>query len=163
MVSTAFSFAQHRYPTLRGNPCSAVETVDERRTDLPILRRVEMEDWRKRVERWALLFRLLSELRRGSEEARVGAPLTADLEITRHSNSRPKGGEEKSLDLILSRPMLCVLWHARRASRKLHPQHADSIRRFLNRRAATVRTITSATARWACCSSPSRKQSARIS
>jgi integrase len=113
-VSTLFSFAQHRDPTLRGNPCSAVETVDPRRTDLPILRRAEMEDWWEKVqkipnevERWALVFCLLSGLRRGSLEKLAWEHLRQPkLKSTRHSNSRAEGRRGKELRLILSRPML---------------------------------------------------------
>jgi integrase len=132
-ASTVFSFAQHRDPTLRGNPCSAVETVDPRRTDLPILRRAEMEDWWEKVqkipnevERWALVFCLLSGLRRGSLEKLAWEHLRRPILTRAIRIPAPKGGEQKSFDLILSRPMLRVLWRARRASRKLHRQHAET-------------------------------------
>jgi hypothetical protein len=76
-VGTLFSFAQTRDPQLLGNPCSAVQTVDPKRKHLPILKRSEMKDWwdkvqktRNEVERWALVFCLLSGLRRSSWAAR---------------------------------------------------------------------------------------------
>jgi hypothetical protein len=76
IVGTLFSFAQTRDPQLLGNPCSAVQTVDPKRKDLPILKRSEMKDWwdkvqkiRNEVERWALVFCLLSGLRRSSLES----------------------------------------------------------------------------------------------
>jgi hypothetical protein len=38
----------------------------------------------------------------------------------------PKGGEERAFDLILSRPMLRVLWRARNASRRDHAANAKT-------------------------------------
>jgi integrase len=133
-VSTVFSFAQLRDPTLHGNPCSAVATVDPKRKDLPILRRGEMKDWWAKVqeipnevERWALVFCLLSGLRRGSLETLAWEHLRRPVLMSRAIRiPAPKGGEERAFDLILSRPMLRVLWRARQASRRLHPKHAET-------------------------------------
>ena len=133
-VSTVFSFAQLRDPTLLGNPCSAVPTVDPKRKDLPILRRAEMRDWWDKVqaipnevERWALVFCLLSGLRRGSLEKLAWEHLRGPVLRARAIRiPAPKGGEDRAFDLILSRPMLRVLWRARRASRRLYPSHAET-------------------------------------
>jgi integrase len=133
-VSTVFSFAQLRDPTLHGNPCSAVATVDAKRKDLSILRREEMKDWWAKVqnipnevERWALVFCLLSGLRRGSLESLAWEQLRKPVLMSRAIRiPAPKGGEERAFDLILSRPMLRILWRARQASRQLHPAHAET-------------------------------------
>jgi integrase len=132
-VGTLFSFAQTRDPQLLGNPCSAVQTVDPKRKDLPILKRSEMKEWwdkvqkiRNEVERWALLFCLLSGLRRGSLETLAWENLRKPVVKARCIRiPAPKGGEEKAFDLILSRPMLRVLWRARNASRRLYPEHTN--------------------------------------
>ena len=39
---------------------------------------------------------------------------------------KPKGGQERAFDLILSRPMIRCLWRAGRASRRLHNAHAET-------------------------------------
>jgi len=74
-VSTLFNFACKRYPVLRtlGDPCSAVSTVDPKRKDLPALAEADMPAWWRavqeipnEVQREALLFCLLSGLRRNS-------------------------------------------------------------------------------------------------
>jgi integrase len=93
-----------------------------------------MKDWWDKVqkipnevERWALVFCLLSGLRRGSLESLGWAHLRSPILKSRCIRiPAPKGGEEKAFDLILSRPMLRVLWHARNASRRVHAEHAKT-------------------------------------
>jgi integrase len=131
-VGTLFSFTQTRDPQLLGNPCSAVQTVDPKRKDLPILKRSEMKDWwdqvqkiPNEVERWALVFCLLSGLRRSSLESLAWAHLKSPILKSRCIRiPAPKGGEEHAFDLILSQPMLRVLWRARNASRRVHAENA---------------------------------------
>ena len=133
-VGTLFSFAQTRDPHLLGDPCSAVQTVDPKRKDLPILKRSEMKDWwdkvqkiRNEVERWALVFCLLSGLRRSSLESLAWSHLKSPILKSRCIRiPAPKGGEERAFDLILSRPMLRVLWRARNASRRDHAANAKT-------------------------------------
>jgi integrase len=132
-VSTLFNFACKRYPALRalGDPCSAVSTVDPKRDDLPALAEADMPAWRdavqeipNEVQREALLFCLLSALRRNS----LVELQWKDLDLNRRCIriGKPKGGQERAFDLILSRAMLRCLWRARRASRKQHGAHADT-------------------------------------
>jgi integrase len=131
-VSTLFNFACDRDRSLRalGNPCSAVSTVDPKRKDLPALAETDTPAWweavRKitdEVHREAHLFCLLSALRRNS----LVELQWTDLDLRRRCIriGKPKGGEERAFDLILSRPMLRCLWRARRASRKLYTANAD--------------------------------------
>ena len=126
-VSTIFNFACERDRTLSslGNPCSAVSTVDPKRKDLPILAEADMPKWWKDVQRLsnevhreAHLFCLLSALRRNS----LVDLQWKDLDLKRRCFriAKPKGGEDRAFDLILSKPMIRCLWRARRASRKLH-------------------------------------------
>ena len=134
LVGTLFAFAQTRDPQLLGNPCSAVQTVDPKRKDLPILKRSETKDWWDKVqkvpnevERWALVFCLLSGLRRSSLESLAWTNLKSPVLKSRCIRiPAPKGGEEKAFDLILSRPMLRVLWWARNASRRIHAKNANT-------------------------------------
>jgi len=76
------------------------------------------------VQREALLFCLLSALRRNS----LVELQWKDLDLNRRCIriGKPKGGQERAFDLILSRAMLRCLWRARRASRKQHGAHADT-------------------------------------
>jgi hypothetical protein len=93
-----------------------------------------MKDWwekvqkiRNEVERWALLFCLLSSLRRGSLESLAWENLRRPVLKARCIRiPAPKGGEEKAFDLVLSRPMLRVLWRARNASRRIHAENAKT-------------------------------------
>ena len=131
-VSTLFNFACDRDRSLRslGNPCSAVSTVDPKRKDLPALAESDMPVWWEAVQkisdevhREAHLFCLLSGLRRTS----LVTLQWKDLDLKRRCIriGKPKGGEDRAFDLILSRPMIRCLWRARRASRKLYQAHAD--------------------------------------
>lgn len=73
--------------------------------------------------REALLFCLLSALRRNSlVELRW-----EDLALKRGCIriGKPKGGQDRAFDLVLSRPMIRCLWRARQASRKLHKANAE--------------------------------------
>src|SRR5262249_13760172 len=132
-VSTLFNFACDRDRSLRalGNPCSAVSTVDPKRKDLPALSEADMPIWWETVQkisdevhREAHLFCLLSALRRNSlVELRW-----KDLDLKRRCIriGKPKGGEDRAFDLILSRAMLRCLWRARCASRKLYRENAGT-------------------------------------
>lgn len=132
-VSTLFNFACERDRTLNslGNPCSAVSTVDPKRKDLPVLAEADMSEWWKEIQRLpnevhreAHLFCLLSALRRNSlVDLRWN-----DLDLKRRCFriAKPKGGEDRAFDLILSEPMIRCLWRARRASRKLHKANAET-------------------------------------
>jgi integrase len=131
-VSTLFNFACGRDRELRnlGDPCSAVSTVDPKRTDLPALAEAEMAAWWSAVQkipnevhREAHLFCLLSALRRNSLVELQWRHLDLKRSCIRIPN--PKGGVEKAFDLILSRPMLRCLWRARKASRRLYKANAD--------------------------------------
>jgi site-specific recombinase XerD len=113
-IRTMFTFAQRRDPTLVGNPAAAVRSVDPKRHDLPILHRADMAEWwdkvskvKNDVERWALVFALLSGLRRDSlvklrwEDVRTPILKARALRVR-----SPKGGEERAFDLILHDPCL---------------------------------------------------------
>ena len=130
-ISTIFNFACERDRSLSslGNPCSAVSTVDPKRKDLPILAEADMPQWwndiqriPNEVHREAHLFCLLSALRRNS----LVDLQWKDLDLKRRCFriAKPKGGEDRAFDLILSEPMIRCLWRARRASRKLHKANA---------------------------------------
>jgi integrase len=133
-VKTLFKFAQKRDPDLRGDPTSAVRTTDKKRDkkDLPILHRTDMVEWWKKVaaienevERWALAFTLFSGLRRDSVVKLRWENLKRPVLKSRALHVvAPKGGDERSFDLILSRPMLRVLMKARAAGRRLFGEHA---------------------------------------
>jgi integrase len=129
-VSTVFSFAQSRNPLLAGNPVSAVSTVDPKRRDLPILQSSELPAWwaavqklKKEYHREAHLFALLSGLRRNTLVELEWKHL--DLKRRCIRIVRPKGGEERVFDLVLSRAMLRCLWRARSVGRRLYPKHAE--------------------------------------
>ncbi len=75
-VSALFGFMRDRDPSLIGDPVSACQTTVPQRDDLPILAVNDMPDWWAQVKklknpivREALLFTLLTGLRRGSLEA----------------------------------------------------------------------------------------------
>lgn len=126
-VSVVFRFAQKRDPSLTGNPVSAVSTVDPKRRDLPILAASELSNWwadvqriRRRHHHEAHLFALLSGLRRNTLVELEWKYL--DVKRRCFRISRPKGGEDKAFDLILSRAMMRCLWRARRVGRRLYPQ-----------------------------------------
>jgi integrase len=132
-VSTLFNFACDRDRELRnlGNPCSAVSTVDPKRTDLPALAEADMPAWWRAVQkipsevhREAHLFCLLSALRRNSLVELQWKHL--DLKRGCIRIPSPKGGAERAFDLILSRPMLRCLWRSRKAGRRLYKTHADN-------------------------------------
>jgi len=129
-VSTLFNFAKRRNPLLPGNPVSAVSTVDPKRRDLPILHVEDLPAWWKAVReipreqhREAHLFALLSGLRRNT---------LVDLEWKHVDLKRrcirivkPKFGEERAFDLILSRAMIRCLWRARQIGRRLFQENAE--------------------------------------
>ena len=126
-VSALFGFMRDRDPTLLGDPVSACQTTVPKRDDLPILAVEEMPGWWTQVQklknpvvREALLFTLLSGLRRGSVESLSWADL--DLRRGCLRVRVAKGGAEKAFDLILSRPMLRCLWRVRLAGRQLFPE-----------------------------------------
>jgi integrase len=132
-VSTIFNFACERDRKLSslGNPCSAVSTVDPKRRDLPILAEADMSQWWSDIQRLpneihreAHLFCLLSALRRNS----LVELQWKDFDLKRGCLriAKPKGGEDRAFDLILSRPMIRCLWRARRASRKLHRGNSET-------------------------------------
>jgi integrase len=133
-VSVLFKFARNRDPDLLGNPVSAVATKDVEQDDLPILHYADMAAWMKAVrklpnaiEQEALLFTLLSGLRRNSLVELKWADLRKPILKSRALRiPTPKGGKDRSFDLVLSRPMLRCLWRARRASRMLFPEHAET-------------------------------------
>src|SRR5205085_5516007 len=95
-------------------PCSAVSTVDPKRNDLPALAEADMPAWWRgvqeipnEVQREALLFCLLSGLRRNSLVELQWKDLDLKRRCIRIGN--PKGGQERAFDLILSRPMIRCL------------------------------------------------------
>jgi integrase len=129
-VSTVFNFAKRRNPLLPGDPVSAVSTVDQRRHDLPILRAEDLPAWWKAVQkilreqhREAHLFALLSGLRRNTLVELEWKHLDVRRRCIRIV--KPKFGEERAFDLILSRAMLRCLWRARQVGRRLFPKHAE--------------------------------------
>ena len=129
-VSTVFSFAQKRNPLLAGNPVSAVSTVDQKRHDLPVLAEEELPVWWDQVQnihrgnhREAHLFALLSGLRRNTLVELQWSQL--DLRRKCIRIVKPKGGEDRAFDLILSRAMIRCLWRARHVGRRLYPRHAE--------------------------------------
>jgi integrase len=129
-VSTVFNFAKRRNPLLPGNPVSAVSTVDPRRKDLPILKAEDLPAWWAAVQqipreqhREAHLFALLSGLRRNTLVELEWKHLDVKRRIIRIV--KPKYGEERAFDLLLSRAMLRCLWRARRVGRRLFPKHAE--------------------------------------
>lgn len=128
-VKTLFRFAQTRDPTLVGDPTSAVSKHDPKRHDLPVLGAADMVEWWAKVQKipnevkqWALLLTVLSGLRRST----IVAIEWKNVDIKRRAVRivRPKGGEDRAFDLILSRPMVRVLWRARQASRRLYKETA---------------------------------------
>ena len=129
-VSAIFSFARKRDPSLSGNPVSAVSTVDPRRHDLRVLAASDLPVWWQAVQaiprehhQEAHLFALLSGLRRETLVTLEWKHL--DLKRRCIRIVKPKGGQERSYDLILSRAMIRSLWRARRVSRRLFPAHAE--------------------------------------
>ena len=129
-VSTVFNFAKRRNPLLPGNPVSAVSTVDPRRKDLPILKAEDLPAWWAAVQqipreqhREAHLFALLSGLRRNTLVELEWKHLDVKRRTIRIV--KPKYGEERAFDLLLSRAMLRCLWRARRVGRRLFPKHAE--------------------------------------
>ena len=129
-VSVVFSFAKRRNPLLPGNPVSAVSTVDPRRKDLPILNAEDLPAWWADVQklpreqhREAHLFALLSGLRRNT----LVELEWKHLDVRRRTIRivKPKYGEERAFDLLLSRAMLRCLWRARRVGMRLFPRHAE--------------------------------------
>jgi integrase len=129
-VSTVFNFAKRRNPLLPGNPVSAVSTVDPRRKDLPILRAEDLPAWWAAVQQIpreqhheAHLLALLSGLRRNTLVELEWKHLDVKRRAIRIV--KPKYGEERAFDLLLSRAMLRCLWRARRVGRRLFPRHAE--------------------------------------
>ena len=129
-VSVVFNFAKRRNPLLPGNPVSAVSTVDPKRHDLPILKAEDLPGWWAAVQkipreqhREAHLFALLSGLRRNTLVELEWKHL--DLKRRCIRIVKPKFGEERAFDLILSRAMVRCLWRARKVGRRLFPKHAE--------------------------------------
>jgi integrase len=129
-VSTVFGFAQSRNSLLAGNPVSAVSTVDQKRRDLPILHSSDLPTWwaavqkmKKEYHREVHLFALLSGLRRNTLVELEWKHL--DLKRRCIRIVRPKGGEERAFDLVLSRAMLRCFWRARLIGRRLFPTHVN--------------------------------------
>jgi integrase len=127
-VKAVFRFAQRRDPALLGDPTSAVKKSDPKRDDLPVLGETDLMAWWAAVEkipnevkRWALLFTVLTGLRR----ATVVAIELKDIDLKRRCVriKRPKGGS--AFDQILSRAMIRVLWRARQASRQIYRDNAE--------------------------------------
>jgi integrase len=118
---------------LSASPVRGARTVDPRRRDLPVLGQDDMKAWcdgvlklPNEVERWALIFTLLSGLRRDTvanmEWRDLQCPIRKRLSFWIR---RPKGGEDRGFDLILSRAMIRCLWRAREAGRRLHSQNSQ--------------------------------------
>jgi integrase len=129
-VSTMFNFARRRNPLLPGDPVSAVSTVDQKRHDLPILKAEDLSAWWKAVQKIpreqhheAHLFALLSGLRRNTLVELEWKHLDVKRRCMRIV--KPKFGEDRAFDLILSRAMLRCLWRARQVGRRLFPKHAE--------------------------------------
>jgi integrase len=129
-VSVVFNFAKRRNPLLPGNPVSAVSTVDPRRNDLPILKAEDLPGWWEAVcqlprehHREAHLFALLSGLRRNTLVELEWKHLDVKRKVLRIV--KPKYGEERAFDLLLSRAMLRCLWRTRQVGRRLFPKHAE--------------------------------------
>jgi integrase len=129
-VSVVFNFAKRRNPLLPGNPVSAVSTVDPKRHDLPILRAEDLPAWWQAIQkiprehpREAHLFALLSGLRRNTLVELEWKHLDVKRRVLRIV--KPKYGEERAFDLLLSRAMLRCLWRAREVGRRLFPKHAE--------------------------------------
>jgi integrase len=129
-VSALFSFAQKRDPSLTGNPVSAVSTVDPRRHDLRVLAASDLPSWWQALQniprehhREAHLFALLSGLRRETLVTLEWKHLALKRRCIRIV--KPKGGEDRAFDLILSRAMIRCLWRARQVGRRLFPANAQ--------------------------------------
>jgi integrase len=129
-VSALFSFAQKRDPTLLGNPVSAVSTADPKRHDLRVLAASDLPAWWQAVQkipreqhREAHLFALLSGLRRETLVTLEWKHL--DLKRRCIRVVKPKGGEDRAFDLILSRAMIRCLWRARRVGRRLYGENSQ--------------------------------------
>jgi integrase len=116
-----------RNPSLarEGNPTAAVSRVDPKRHDLTVLAATALPAWwaavqkvRREHHREAHLFALLSGLRRET----LASLEWANLDLRRQCIRiiKPKGGEVKAFDLILSRAMLRCLWRARNVGRRLY-------------------------------------------
>jgi integrase len=129
-VSALYGYMRdNRGLSLIGDPVSACQTTVPKRHDLPVLGINEMPSWRHDVQkisnpvvREALLFALLSGLRRGSLEALEWQHLDMQRRCIRVNVA--KGGAGRAFDLILTAPMLRCLWRARRAGRQLYPESA---------------------------------------
>jgi integrase len=128
-VSALFTYMRDQAGlTLVGSPVSMCVMVDKK-TKQPVLGVDDMKSWWEVVQkisneivREALLFELLTGLRRGSLEALRCKDI--DLRNGCVHVAIAKGGEEKAFDLILTRPMIRCLWRARKAGRRLYPEHA---------------------------------------
>jgi integrase len=130
LVSALFSFAQNREPSLSGNPVSAVSTVDPRRHDLRVLAASDLPSWWQVLQniprehhREAHFFALVSGLRRETLVTLEWKHL--DLKRRCIRIVKPKGGEDRAFDLILSRAMIRCLWRARQVGRRLFPGNAQ--------------------------------------
>lgn len=118
--------------TLSGNPVRGARKVDPKRRDLPVLGEDDMQAWYddlrqipNEVERWALVGTILTGLRRETvanlEWRDLQRPIRKRMAFWIR---KPKGGEDRGFDLILSRQMIRCLWRARDAGRRLHPENA---------------------------------------
>jgi integrase len=130
LVSALFSFAQNRDPSLTGNPVSAISTVDPRRHDLRVLAASDLPTWWQAVQkipreqhREAHLFALLSGLRRETLVALEWKHL--DLKRRCIRVLKPKGGEDRAFDLVLSDAMIRCLWRARQVGRRLYRENSQ--------------------------------------
>jgi integrase len=97
---------------------------------LPILKAEDLPAWWAAVQeiprehhREAHLFALLSGLRRNTLVELEWKHLDVKRRCIRIV--KPKYGEERAFDLILSRAMLRCLWRARQVGRRLYPAHAE--------------------------------------
>ena len=115
---------KHDYVNLNGNPVAAAKLTDPKRRDLPVLGPEELPVWwaavqslKREQHREAHLFTLLSGLRRESVVKLEWRHL--DLKRRCIRIEKPKGGEVRGFDLILSRAMIRCLWRARNIGRRL--------------------------------------------
>jgi integrase len=101
-----------------------------RHYDLPILRAEDLPGWWAAVQaisreqhREAHLFALLSGPRRNTFVQLEWKHL--DLKRRCIRIEKPKFGEERAFDLIVSQAMIRCLWRARQVGRRLFPKHVE--------------------------------------
>jgi integrase len=110
------------------NPMATVDIINPGK-EQKVLKPKDMKRWNEErlaitneVRREAHLFTLLSGLRANSVETLEWEHLNV-RERSFHIPT-PKGGSRKAFDLILTLPMIACLNRARRAGRRLYPEHA---------------------------------------